>query len=178
MVQICFGESPWLMINICFHRGGAVAWWNRPPKHWCTPKSNWFSNMTTSNQKWKSEKLFFLSPKLYLMVDKWLITLANTHSSEVSDRGHMHSNNWRSRTEIELSLSCKHLCSTICGPTTIRLTPLDNSIRSNSHVTKIPLNQASLWWWVVYMQEGQNSVSPNSAYESNSCTKKFYKGYI
>ena len=47
----------------------------------------------------------------------------------VSHCGYMDSNYWLIRTEIELSLSCKHLNSNNCGPTTIRSTPRDNSVR-------------------------------------------------
>ena len=43
--------------------------------------------------------------------------------------GYMDSNYCPIRTEIELSLSCKHLNSNNCGPTTIRSTPWDNSVR-------------------------------------------------
>jgi len=44
---------------------------------------------------------------------------------------YMQSNYWLSRTEIELSVSCQHLCRTMCGPTSVRLTPLDSSVRSS-----------------------------------------------
>src|SRR4029434_5251637 len=52
-------------------------------------------------------------------------------SISVCDRGYMDSNNCLSRTEIALSVSCKHLSRIVVGPHIVGLTPLDNSIRSS-----------------------------------------------
>src|SRR4029434_6381401 len=46
-----------------------------------------------------------------------------------TDRGYMDSNNCLSRTEIALSVSCKHLSRIVVGPHIVGLTPLDNSIQ-------------------------------------------------
>src|SRR4029434_3294317 len=48
-----------------------------------------------------------------------------------SDHGYMDSNNCLSRTEIALSVSCKHLTRIVVGPHIVGLTPLDNSMRSS-----------------------------------------------
>src|SRR4029434_4515876 len=53
------------------------------------------------------------------------------HTHILSDRGYMDSNNCLSRTEIALSVSCKHLSRIVVGPHIVGLTPLDNSIRSS-----------------------------------------------
>lgn len=55
----------------------------------------------------------------------------STATAPHSDRGYMDSNNCLSRTEIALSVSCKHLSRIVVGPHIVGLTPLDNSIRSS-----------------------------------------------
>jgi len=97
-------------------------WFNRIKKAWQGNRERVLpvsESLLDANSYTDAVLVFFASS--FIIVDE---------CADITDRVYMHSNNWLSQTEIELSASCEHLCSTMCGPTTIRLTPLDNSIRS------------------------------------------------